>query len=350
MALEAHVDAQVIARPALGAYSPDVLRLEKRPLGAPAEGEVLLRVLYLSLDPTNRNWLKLAPNNTVYEKIGRNLAVGDVMVGEIIGQIEESRAPGWTQGEFVGCVAEWQDRAVVPATRLRKLDVHDGEPLTVHLTIFSHIGMAAMAGIRDVGKVQPGETVLVSAAAGATGSLAVGIAKSMGCRVIGIAGGTEKCALVTGSFGADAAIDYKSEDVGEALGRLAPEGIDVYYDNVGGPILDTVLMHMANGGRVAVCGVMADYDAGEDRPGIKNMFQVLIRHLRIEGYLANHFNAKRERYFAELRGLLEKGAIHHREHLSHGLDSVPGQLELLFSGRNQGKLIVKLADAGTPRP
>lgn len=342
MAEEMMVDAQIITRSARESYSPDVLRMEKRELDEPQHGEVQLRVLYLSLDPTNRNWLKLEPSNTVFAKIGRNLKIGDVMVGEIIGVVETSCHSDFKVGDLVGCVAEWQEQVVVPAERLRKLDHRDGDPLTLHVTIFSHIGMAAMAGLHGVAKIRSGETVVITAAAGATGSLAVGIAKAAGCRVIGIAGGAEKCRLISETFGADAAIDYKNEDVEEALKALAPEGVDVFFDNVGGPIMDAVLMNMSKGGRIAVCGMMADYDAGEDRPGIKNMFQVLIRYLKIEGFLANNFIDKRDQYFAELRKMLEDSAIVHREHMAYGLESVPEHLELLFRGANQGKLIIKL--------
>jgi len=339
------VQSLIIDHPATGSYTPDVLRLETRDLAALQVGEVRLRVLYLSLDPTNRNWLKLEPTNTVFEKIGRELCVGEPMVGEILGVVESAADPRFVPGEYVGCVGEWQDRVNIPADRLRKLDYRADEPLTLHLTLFSHIGMAAMAGLLDIGQAKAGETVLVSAAAGATGSLVTGIAKAMGCKVIGIAGGPAKCAMVVDEFGADAAIDYKSQNVGDELERLAPEGVNVFFDNVGGKIMDDAIMHMARGGRITICGMMADYDMGDDRPGIKNMFQVLIRHLRIEGFLAGHYAFKAPEYYPRLRELNNQNAIHPRAHIAHGLNAVPEHLGLLFRGANDGKLIVKLDDS-----
>ena len=336
--------ALIVTRAATGTYQPDVLRLAERELPPLGDGEVRLRVLYLSLDPTNRNWLKLEPVNTLRQKIGRDLAIGDPMVGEILGRVEESREPGIAVGDVVAVTAEWQEEVVVPAARIRRID-RRGEPLAAHLTVFSHIGLAAMVGLHAVARIQPGETVLVSAAAGATGRLPVAAAAAHGCRVVGIAGGAEKCADVLAA-GADAAIDYRGvDDLGAALREAAPDGFDVYFDNVGGATLDAALTAMAPGGRVAVCGVMSDYDSGEDRHGIRNMFQVLVRHLRIEGFLAGHYWDRREQYYAILRELLESGRIEHRADEAVGLAAAPAHLGKLFAGTNRGKLLVRLADS-----
>lgn len=332
----------VISRAATGVYSPDVLRLEHRLVDALGAGDLRLEVLYLSLDPTNRNWLKLRADNTVRQKIGRNLHIGDVMVGEGIGRVRESRDPRYPVGALVAGVMGWQETTVVPAERMREVDPADGEPLAAHLTIFSHIGMAAMVGLEAIACLQPGETLLVSAAAGATGRLAVGIAAARGCRVIGIAGGPEKCADVLRA-GAAVAVDYKWEpDLGQALRAAAPEGVNVYFDGVGGATLDAALTAMAPRGRIAVCGVMSEYEDAAPRPGVQNMFLVLIRELRIEGYLAGSYWDRRGEYYAELRRLLSSGQIEHRAEESQGLESAPGQLARLFTGANRGKLIVRV--------
>lgn len=335
--------ALIVTRAAVGTYTPDVLELSSRPLKPLSEGDLRLRVRYLSLDPTNRNWLKLEPVNTLRQKIGRDLAVGDPMVGELLGEVVESRAPEFEPGDLVAGVGEWQEEVVVPAARMRRI-VRGDEPLASHLTIFSHIGLAAMVGLHEIARIQPGETVLVSAAAGATGMLAVAAAVAHGCRVIGIAGGPEKCADVVAA-GAAAAIDYKSvQDLAAAISAAAPEGVDAYFDNVGGATLDAALLTMNPGGRVAICGVMSDYDSGDERHGIRNMFQVLIRNLRIEGFLAGHFWDRRSEYFETLRRLLEAGRITHRVDESVGLASAPEQLATLFAGTNRGKLVVRVSD------
>lgn len=334
------VMAHVIRRPATGQYAPDVLGLETRDLPALRDGEVRVRLVYLSLDPTNRNWLKLEDTSTVIQKIGRNLKVGDVMMGQSVGIVEESRSPAFKPGDRVAALAEWQEQVVMPAARLRRLE--DGLPLTAHLTLLSHVGLAAIIGLKEIAQIKPGQTVVVSGAAGATGSLAIGIAKEVGCRVVGIAGGPEKCRRVVDEFGADAAIDYKSGDIDEALRQACPNGVDAFFDNVGGWILDSVLKHMVPGGRIAICGVMADYD-NADPHGIRNMYLVLVKHLRIEGFLAERFPEKREQHFAELRAMLAKGRLKPQPHIVQGFDKAAEHLGLLFGGQNQGKLLVQVS-------
>lgn len=330
-----------VARAATGEYRPDVLALGETEVAPPGPGELLVEVLYLSIDPTNRNWLKLEPVNTLVEKVGHGLSVGAPMLGEAIVRVIESRHEGIEPGDLLAGIAPWQETAVVPAARMRAVDWHDDEPLAAHLTIFSHIGTAAMVGLHEVARIRAGETVLVSAAAGATGRIAVGIAKAAGCRVVGIAGGAAKCEAVRG-FGADEVVDYKAEpDLAAALVRAAPEGVDVYFDNVGGATLDAALLAMAPGGRIAVCGLMADYD-DPDAPGIRNMFRVLVRRLRIEGFLAAHFWHKRDEYYSHLRDLLRRGLIRHAADESTGLASAPDQLTKLFRGTNTAKLLVRV--------
>lgn len=333
----------VITKPALGRYSADCLRLEERKPVPLEPGEVRLRTIYLSLDPTNRNWLKLGNATTVVDKVDVTLKVGDVMLGQMLGVIEESRADGYNPGDLVGALARWETHPVIKAKLVRRITPAPNEPFSTYLSLFSHIGRAALIGMKHVLDVRAGETVLVSGAAGATGSVAVGIAKARGCRVVGIAGGAAKCALVTNEFGADAAIDYKNEDVGEALGRICPEGVDAFFDNVGGQTLDAALLHMNNCGRIAVCGVMSDYDNAtpEAGYGVRNLFRVLIRRLRIEGFLADQ--VEEEPLIEELRELFRAGAIKHRPHIVQGFQDAPEHLGLLMRGQNEGKLMVQVS-------
>ncbi|WP_100812449.1 MULTISPECIES: NADP-dependent oxidoreductase [unclassified Microbacterium] len=330
-----------VTRAARGEYAPDVLDLGTTLVREPRTGEVLVDVLYLSIDPTNRNWLKLEPVNTLVDKVGHGLSVGAPMMGEAIVRVISSQAEGISAGDLLAGVVPWQERAVVPAARMRLVDLHGDEPLEAHLTIFSHIGVAAMVGLHEVARIRSGETVLISAAAGATGRVAVGIAKAAGCRVIGIAGGPDKCAMVQG-FGADAVVDYKNTpDLAAAINDAAPDGVDVYFDNVGGATLDAALLAMRAGGRIAVCGLMADYD-DPDAPGVRNMFRVLVRHLRIEGFLAAHYWHKRDEYYSHLRRLLREGVIVHAADMTDGLGTAPDQLGKLFRGANNAKLLVRL--------
>jgi NADPH-dependent curcumin reductase CurA len=195
-----------------------------------------------------------------------------------------------------------------------------------------------------VADVKAGETVLVSAAAGAVGGLAGQIAKAHGCRVIGIAGGSEKCSVVTEELGFDEAIDYKADDLDAELRRLCPNGVDVYFDNVGGQILDTVLVNLALGARVAVCGQMSQYMAGTDQEayGVRNLYELVVRNARMEGFIPPAYAHRFEAIFGELGQLLAEGKISHRPHIVEGWDSVPEALGLLLSGGNVGKLIAQV--------
>ena len=341
---EQAVDGWVMDHPYRGAaWEPDVLRWETRALRAPADGELLVRPIYLSLDPSNLVWAQLERTYIV------PLQVGDPMVGMVLAEVEESRADGFEEGEIVLALADWTTRAIVstdasqmvPPVKVQRMP---GVPLAVGLTVFSHIGLAAMIGMREVAAVQAGETVLVSSAAGAVGGLAAQIAKASGCRVVGIAGGPEKCALLLDELGLDGAIDYRAGDLDAALAQACPEGVDVYFDNVGGEVLDAALMHLNEGARIAVCGQMSQYfsDDADPAPGVRNLYQLVIRNVRMQGYVPNEMWAPRfPAIFAELAGLMMEGAITHRAHVVEGFESVPEALGLLQTGGNRGKLIAQ---------
>jgi NADPH-dependent curcumin reductase CurA len=278
------------------------------------------------------------------------LHVGEPMVGMVLAEVEESRAEGFEPGEMVLAMADWTTRAIIstdPSQRVPPVKVQrmPGMPLALGLTVFSHIGLAAMIGMREVAQVQAGETVLVSSAAGAVGGLAAQIAKASGCRVVGIAGGPEKCASLLDELGLDGAIDYRGGGLDAELAQACPEGVDVYFDNVGGQVLDTVLMHLKEGARIAVCGQISQYFADDAHPahGVRNLYQLVIRSVRMQGYVPPTYEHRFPAIFAELAQLLMEGAITHRAHVVDGLASVPEALGLLQTGGNRGKLMAQLA-------
>ena len=335
-------DTWVIAKASRGEYTTDALRWETRPLPHLQNGQLLLRTVYLSLDPTLRNWLKLEAHSSPIP-----LKVGDVMVGQTISVVEESAAPGFAKGDFVVGHTEWTTYAVADAARVSK--PKSGVPLEANMTIFNHIGYAAAAGMIGVGEVKANDTVVVSSAAGATGSLAAQIGKALGARVIGIAGGAEKCAYLTGELGLDGAIDYKSENVERALARLCPKGVTLFFDNVGGEILDAVLMNLVQNGRVAICGQIATYnsDNRNDGQGVRNLMHLVFRTARIQGFFAGQPQERMPEYDATLVRLLNQGRLKTRSHVVKGLRQAPEALKLLFNGGNEGKLMVEVSPAVT---
>jgi NADPH-dependent curcumin reductase CurA len=332
--------AWIIEKPSRGRYTPDCLRWEERDVPSLADGEVLVRTELISIDPTTRNWLLLEP-----EKMMIPLQVGDVMIGVAVGHVVESRADGFETGDLVSGIWGWEEYSVASPMLIEK-HVDGDAPLEAYLSVFSHVGRAAIMGLSAVGDLRPSDTVVVSGAAGATGSLAVQIAKAAGCRVVGIAGGAEKCAYVA-AIGADATIDYKSEDVLAALRAQCPTGVDLFFDNVGGAILDAVLVSMAVGCRIVVCGAMSQYDLErpEDQYGVKNLQMLLFRSARMEGFVVPQFAARQAEFDARLHELWNEGAITQRSHVIDGLEHAPETVNLNLQGRNEGKLMVRVAGA-----
>lgn len=329
----------VIAKASLGEYDSRCLRWEERPVPPPVRGQVLVRTTLLSIDPTTRNWLKLDP-----ESMYIPLAVGDVMIGAAFGVVVGSADPDFSVGDRVTGMWGWEQYSVVDSNRLEKRSDGAQVPDTAYLSIFSHIGRAAAIGLYEIARVRPTDTVVVSGAAGATGAIAVQIAKERGCRVVALAGGPEKCGYVTDRLEADCAIDYKAEDVSSRLAEECPEGIDVYFDNVGGPILDAVLANMATGCRIALCGAMSQYNIAtpDDAYGVTNLPMLLFKRARIEGYVVPDYAAEMPRIDAALHELYTNGTLTVREHIVEGLASAPEAVQLLFSGENKGKLLVRI--------
>jgi hypothetical protein len=331
--------AWVIRRPNRGGYSSDCLRWDEREVPSLREGEVLVKTLLMSLDPTSLNWLKLEPSYTLLP-----LAVGSVMVGAGVGLVADSRADGFARGDFVRGMWGWEVYSVTSADRLRRIESPPSVPLEAQLSVFSHVGMAAASGLLEVGALKPTDLVVVSGAAGATGSLAAQIAKAYGNRVIGIAGGESKCRLLLETFKLDGAIDYKFGNLSAALAKACPQGVDLFFDNVGGPILDTVLANMAMGARIVICGAMSQYDlAGpQDAYGCKNLPLMLFRRARMEGFLGTAGGRDSE-FEGLLHRLYAEGKLLNRSHVIEGLENAPEALRLLLTGQNEGKLMVRVS-------
>ena len=301
-----------------------------------ADGQILVRTVYLSLDPTNRVWMNEADSYLPA------LRTGDVMRGIALGVVERSRTPRFAEGDLVQGLLGWQEYCVTDGADLSKLPKGLPVPLTACLGLLGHIGLSAYFGLLEVGKPKPGETLVVSAAAGAVGSLAGQIGKIKGCRVAGIAGTREKCRWLTGELGFDAAIDYRTEDLEESLKRHCPGGVDVYFENVGGAILEAVLNRINIGARIVLCGLISMYNAAEPPPGPRNLATVLIRRARMEGFICTDFAHRAEEAYRDLIGWYLSGKLKYRVDVVDGLENAPRALNKLFDGSNQGKLLVRV--------
>ena len=332
--------AWVIQKPSMGRYRPDVLALRHRELAELQDGELLVRPLLLSLDPSNLVWLKLLPGWM------QDVRVGDVMLGPALAQVEQSRHAQFKAGDLINAPVEWRLRAIVPAAVATQVTRMPNLPLEAHLAIFSHVGRAALIGTRIVGRVQRGDVVLVSGAAGATGSLACQIAKEAGASVVGIAGGADKCRYLKKELGVEAAIDYRAEDLSGALERYCPRGIDVFFDNVGGAILDTALMHLRVGARIVMCGAISEYSNATPVEGYRHghLFQLLMKRARIEGFVVPDFASQLAEIDATLASMVARGVLQARTHVLEGLEQAADGLQLLLTGGNHGKLMVRVQD------
>jgi NADPH-dependent curcumin reductase CurA len=313
-------------------------REEPRP--SPGEGEILVRNLYISFDPAMRGWME---DRKSYIP---PVAIGEVMRAGCVGQVVESRLAGFVPGDFVQGLFGWQEFAVAGSGLRQATKIPPGTPLTWPLGVVGITGLTAYFGLLDLGKPRAGETVLVSGAAGATGSVAAQIAKHVvGCRTVGIAGGREKCAWLTDELGLDGAIDYKRDDVQARIGALCPDGVHVYFDNVGGPILDAALFHIAERARVVLCGGISGYNEKEPPPGPRNLMNLVIRRGRMEGFIVIDYGARFGEAAKELAGWVAAGKIHHKEDVQHGIENAPRTFLRLFRGENTGKQILQVGEA-----
>ena len=300
----------------------------------PADGQALVAVRHLSIDPTIRTWMDDAPGYLP------PIAIGDVVRSGGLGEVVASRTDALSVGDTVFGMLGWQEYAVVDGDDTSLAVVPPGLDPAVVLGVLGVTGMTAFFGIREIGKVAPGDTVVVSGAAGATGSVAGQVARIAGAgTVVGIAGSEEKCAWLVDELGFDHAVNYRTEDVRARLGATCPRGIDVYFDNVGGTILDAALAHLARNARVVLCGAISQYN--EDRPvGPTNYLQLIVTRSRMEGFLILDYLDRFAEAQLEMAGWVMEGRIHHREHVVEGLEHAGEALNLLFSGGNTGKVVV----------
>jgi NADPH-dependent curcumin reductase CurA len=299
------------------------------------ENEVLVQIEYISLDPAMRGWMNAG---TTYI---RGVEIGEVMRAFAAGTVVDSKHPGFLKGDAVTGTMGAQSFAVMQGKHLTKVDATK-VPLSWYVGILGMPGLTAYFGLLDKGMPKAGETVLVSGAAGMVGSVVGQIAKIKGCTVIGIAGGKDKCEVLLRDFGFDAAIDYKStENIGKAIKELAPNGIDVYFDNVGGTILDAALLNLAMNARVVICGAISQYNATEVQ-GIKNYMKLISARGTMSGIIVFDYFPRATEALVDLSKWLTEGKIVYKEHVIEGLDHFANTLQMLFTGANTGKLVIKV--------
>ena len=320
------------------AVGSDQLELMQAPLPELGEGQLLIRNLYLSLDPTNRLWM------SDREQYLPPVGIGDVMRGGTMGIVEESRSPRFAVGDIVmPTMGGWQLYTVADGATTGRVRRQDGVPLTAYMSVLGSTGLTAYFGLLDVGQPKEGETVVVTAAAGAVGSIVGQIAKIKGCRVVGIAGGPDKCCWLVDELGFDGAIDYKSEDVGHALDRLCPDGVDVSFENVGGPIMNAVFSRLNKDGRMALCGMISGYNDEGPMAGPTDFGRVLMNRLTIRGFIVIDFLPRAREALTALGEWVAQGKIKWKDHVVDGLDNAPDALQRLFSGDHDGKLLVQIS-------
>jgi hypothetical protein len=317
-----------------GAVTPENFRIEEQSLPAPAEGEVLVRNEWLSLDPYMRGRMSDAKSYVP------PVEIGGVMVGQTVGEVVESRHPGFKPGDRVLTQLGWQSHGVARGKELHLVDAKRVPP-SYYLGVLGMPGMTAWFGLFDIGKPKPGETLVVSAASGAVGSVVGQLAKQEGLRVVGIAGGREKCDYVVKELGFDACVDYRNGRVNDDLRDACPNGIDIDFENVGGEILDTVLRRMNLYGRVIVCGLIAEYNATQPY-GYKSMRAILVNRIRMQGMIVFDWKDRYEEALADLGARVAAGKLKYRESIVQGLDNAPQGLIALLAGKNFGKQLVKL--------
>jgi NADPH-dependent curcumin reductase CurA len=312
--------------------------LVEEPVPSIGDGEALVRTEWISLDPTNRAWLGEAP--TYLPPVG----IGEVVRGAGVGRVVESKHPALQEGQLVYGLVGWQEWVVATAeTMLLPIMELPGVPTSAYLGVLGATGLTAWVGIRDIGKPKPGETVVVSAAAGAVGSVAGQIAKIDGARVVGIAGGPDKCKLLTDRLGFDAAVDYKASDWREQLEAATPGGIDVDFENVGGEIMDAVFERLNLRSRVVLCGLISAYNDTELPPGPRQFSRLLVQRATLQGFIVlDHFDRIPEA-LPQLASWMSEGKLEGLETVIEGFDELPTAINVLFDGGNVGKLVVHVA-------
>ena len=329
----------LLRRRPVGLLGPEDTELVTTATPAPADGEALLRTTYIGLDAAARTWLNDQPGYLP------PVALGEVVRAAGIGEVVETRCDAYQVGDIVTTLTGFQEYSIIRDDVFSTLIPGETDQVAI-MSVYGSSGATAYFGMTDIGRPQPGETVVVSAAAGATGSVAGQIAKIAGARVIGIAGGPQKCRAVVEDFGFDACIDYKNEDLAAALKQHCPRGVNVYFDNVGGPILNAVLGRIAPKARVVLCGVISSYLTGE-HPGPANYVNLLAKTASMQGFNALDEWNRFDQAFGDLRRWEHEGSLRHRETIFDGLESCVDALNGLFTGANIGKMLVKVSAPST---
>ncbi|CAN5235545.1 NADP-dependent oxidoreductase [soil metagenome] len=333
--MNAPINRQVllVEKPA-GKLGPEHFKLTEAAVPEPKDGEALLRVRYISLDAANRAWMHGATYRAAVE-------ANTVMAGGGIAEVVASKDASLVPGDIVFGDTGWQDYAAVPAKHLSKMPRM--EPMTHLLSVYGIAGLTAYFGLLDVGKPKAGETVVVSAAAGSVGSIVGQIAKIKGCRVVGIAGGKDKCHWLTSELGFDAAVDYKDGAIFKALKAAAPNGIDVYFDNVGGEILEACLAQMNLHGRIACCDAISQYDGAPSATGPRGVpGLIVVKRLTMQGFIVMDYMKQRDTALAELQGWVASGKLKVQEDVIDGLENTPAALIGLLAGENRGKRMIRV--------
>jgi NADPH-dependent curcumin reductase CurA len=333
--MSATVNRQIllIEKPS-GKLGPEHFKLNNGSVPEPKDGEALVRTRLISLDAANRAWMHGATYRSAVE-------ANSVMAGGSISEVVSSKAPGLAPGDLVFGDTGWQDYAALPAKHLTKMPKI--EPMSYLLSVYGIAGLTAYFGLLHVGKPKDGETVVVSAAAGSVGSIVGQIAKIRGCRVVGIAGGKDKCHWLTSELGFDAAVDYKDGATFKALRAAAPKGIDVYFDNVGGDILEACIAQMNNRGRIACCGAISQYDGVPSAHGPRGVpGLIVVKRLVMQGFIVMDYMDQSQQALAELQGWVASGKLKVQEDVINGLENTPAALIGLLAGENRGKRMIRV--------
>ena len=326
-----------LAKRPTGLPDRDCFRVERAAVPAPASGEVLVAVRYISIDPAMRGWMNEGRSYIA------GVEIGAVMRAGTLGEVVESRAEGYEPGDLVIGMAGVQTYGVEKEADIFKVDPAIAPPATL-IGGLGGTGMTAYFGLLDIGKPEPGQTVVVSAAAGAVGSVAGQIAKIKGCRAVGIAGGPDKCRYVTETLGFDACVDYKNDDVAAALETHCPDGIDVFFDNVGGEILDAALTRLARGARVVICGAISGYNDPDGYGGPKNYMALLTRRARMEGFVLFDYTKRYAEAGSQLAKWRYEGKLVTHEEIVRGIQTFPETLLRVFTGDKRGKLVLEVTE------
>ncbi len=329
-----------------GEPTPDNLRLVESDVPQPGPGQMLLRTVYLSLDPYMRGRMNAGPS------YARPVEVGEVMEGRAVAEVVASNLARYQPGDVVFAPTGWQEYALSDGREVRKIDPAHG-PLTAALGVLGMPGLTAYAGLLTVGQPKAGETVVVAAASGAVGSLVGQIAKIKGCRAVGIAGGERKCRSVTEELGFDACLDHRDAALPQRLSEACPAGIDVYFENVGGKVLDAVLPLLNPFARVPVCGIIAHYNQAEPPPGPDRLprllLATLVKRVTLRGFIVTDFAAQFRKFLTDMSGWLKAGRVKYREDVTDGLENAPRELIGLLRGENFGKKIIRVGPAPAGR-